>query len=84
MEYNFFAYQNFDKMCTSNLMGTLSRFQKFRTWFNQFFQKTKQIMKILYIWTKIILVTKYEKWKIYFKSEVIGDCIYKKLGEEWQ
>jgi hypothetical protein len=40
-------------------------------------------MKILYIWTKIILVTKYEKWKIYFKSEVIGDCIYKKLGDEW-
>jgi len=41
-------------------------------------------MKILYIWTKIILVTKYEKWKIYFKSEVIGDYIYKNLGEEWQ
>jgi hypothetical protein len=87
MEYNFFASQNFDKMCTWNLMGilwTLGRFQKFKTWFNQFFQKKKTKNENFVYLNQNNTCHKVWKMKIYFKSEVIGDNIYINLGEEWQ
>lgn len=37
-----------------------------------------------YIWKKITFVTKFEKWEIYFKNEVIGDFAYEILGKEWK
>ncbi len=37
-----------------------------------------------YIWKKLTFVTKFEKWEIYFKNEVIGDFSYEILGEEWK
>ncbi len=33
---------------------------------------------------KITFVTKFEKWEIYFKNEVIGDFFNEILGEEWK
>jgi hypothetical protein len=47
----FFAFQNFDKMSTPNLMAilwTLGRFEKFGSWLTRFFFLNQQKMKILH------------------------------------
>jgi hypothetical protein len=48
----FFVFQNFDKMCISNLMTilrTLGKFEKFETCLIKFSKKNQQKMKILYV-----------------------------------
>ncbi len=79
-----FAIQNFDKMCTPNLMKilwTLGRFEKFKIWLTRFFLKKfiedEDFVCDEHILTKIIPVIEYEKWEIYFKSEVINDIFVK-------
>lgn len=55
-------------------MTILDRFEKFGTWFIQFFKKSTKDADFVcdeYIWNKLIHITKHEKWQIYFKSEVI-------------
>ncbi len=37
-----------------------------------------------YFWINIISITKYGKWKIYFKSEIINGIFNENLGEEWK
>jgi hypothetical protein len=46
-------------------MTTLDRFEKFGTWLNQFLQKSTKDDDFVcdqYIWTKLIHITKHEKW----------------------
>jgi len=52
------------------------------TWLNltnliQFFffklLKDENFVCVEYIWSRIIPIIKFEKWKIYFKNEIIGD-----------
>ncbi len=66
-------------MCTPNLMAilwTLGSFEKFEIDFIKFFEKVTKDENFVcgeYIWPKLISIIKYEKWKIYFRCEVIGD-----------
>lgn len=77
----FFAFQNFDKMCISNLMTilwTLDESLKKNS------AKDESFVCDKYIWTKIIFIIKHEKWEMYFKSEIRGDFLYEILSEEWK
>jgi hypothetical protein len=87
----FFAFQKLNKICTPNLriiLWTLGRFEKLGTWkLTQLLKKINKRWRFLcdeYIWTKIIHVTKYEKWKKYFKSEATGDFLSEISAEEWK
>jgi hypothetical protein len=46
-------------------MTILDRFEKFGTWFIQFFKKSTKDADFVcdeYIWNKLIHITKHEKW----------------------
>jgi hypothetical protein len=63
-------------MCKPNLIWYCELWVNLRSLrldFKKNLTKDENFVHEEYIWTKLIFVTQYEKWEIYFASEIVND-----------